>query len=120
MELADSLSKLNQFDAFGLPPGPSVPNPDRASGLDALATRRNERGVAKLKDDEGRAFGYAALAIPELDYYVLLARFPDLNSKDRDTQKRAWQQFCKSEHSLPYRVDASIGKRQRDDGIIVR
>lgn len=109
----------NQFEAFGMPGGPDTPNRARADHLELLKRRRNEQGTAKLKTDGG-AFGYAALSIPELDYYVLVIRFPELNSTDAETQKRAWQKFCRDDASLPYRVDASIGKRQRADGIIVR
>lgn len=114
-----SSKPVNQFNRFGMPGGPSTPNRGRADHLQFLAKRRNGMGPARVQTDEG-SFGYAALSIPELDYYVLVIRYPELNSKDPDEQRKAWQKFCRDDASLPYRVDASIGKRQRADGIIVR
>lgn len=109
----------NQFETFGMPGGPDTPNKGRADHLENLSRRRREQGTAKVSATDG-AFGYAALSIPELDYYVLVVRFPDLRSKDAEIKRKAWQKFCRDDASLPYRVDASIGKRQRADGIIVR
>lgn len=65
-------------------------------------------------------FAYCALSIPELDYRVLLQRFPELNSKDHEEKRKAWLKFAKSPESKPYRVDDSIGKRKPNTGIIVR
>jgi hypothetical protein len=110
---------IHQFNRFGMPGGPSTPNKGRADHLEFLERRRREQGPAKVAAEDG-AFGYAALSIPELDYYVLVIRYPELNSKDADEQRKAWQKFCRSDASLPYRVDASVGKRARADGIIIR
>jgi hypothetical protein len=48
-------------------------------------------------------FGAVLLTIPELDYYVLLARFPDLASQDAEIKTRAWKKFARDPASLPYR-----------------
>lgn len=110
----------DQFAAFGLPPGPSAPNAERKQILNFLEARRREGIRPAVLEDQGDTFGYAALAIPELDYAVLVVRFPDLASKDAEISHRAWKDFARSDASLAYRVDASIGKRQHADGIIIR
>lgn len=45
-----------------------------------------------------------ALSIPQDDYDGLLARNPDLGSRDRQIKRHAWQRFMLSAESLPYRV----------------
>ena len=95
-------------------------NRQRESVLQRLDRRRRDGSRPEVLNSDEGTFGYSALNIPELDYYVLMQRFPELNSKDSDIQKRAWQKFCRDPASLPYRVDDSIGKKQRADGIIIK
>lgn len=125
MALIDTLAELetlHQFDVLGgkLPPGPSAPNPVRAAGMRYFEARRRE-GVApaKLYDERGEAWGCAALAIPELDRAVFRRRFPELDSKDRDTRRLAWAKFMR-DYGARYGVDASIGKRKAASRIIVK
>jgi hypothetical protein len=92
----------SQFKRFGLPAGPSVGNSGRAGHLETLAKFR--AGDAPKRPDLG--FGAVALSIPELDYYVLLHRFPDLASPDGKTKDVAWKKFARDAASLPYRVKA--------------
>lgn len=48
-------------------------------------------------------FGAHLLSIPELDYYVLLERFPDLKSPDAEIKRKAWIKFANSEVGAKYR-----------------
>lgn len=110
----------DQYRAFGLPPGPSSPNPDRRAGLELIARRRNERAApAVLRDDRGESWACGVVLIPVLDHAVHCARNPELNCKDTETRNRAWHKFFR-EFGRFYGLDDSIGKRQRADGIIVR
>jgi hypothetical protein len=110
----------NQFAAFGLPPGSRAPNAQRAAGLELLAARRRSlAGVARLKDERGEDWGFAALAIPELDYAVLRAKNPELDAKDAETRNRAWHKLIR-DYGHVYGVDDSIGKRRNPNGIIVK
>lgn len=110
----------NQFAQFGLPPGPSSPNAQRAAGLELLAARRrSQAGIARLKDERGEDWGYAAVAIPLLDYAVLKTRNPELESKDRDTRNRAWHKLFR-DFGRVYGVDDSIGKRPGTLGVVVK
>lgn len=110
----------DQFRAFGLPPGPSSPNPIRRAGLELLERRRNDRsGPAVLRDERGESWACGVVAIPMQDYALHVANNPELNCKDRDTRNKAWHKFFRDFGRL-YGVDDSIGKRQRADGIIVR
>jgi hypothetical protein len=59
--------------------------------------------------------GSLVLQIPELDYYVLLHRFPELNSTDPTENKNAWNKFLCVPESEPYRVRKRDGKRARRD-----
>jgi hypothetical protein len=116
----DDLKQIkDQYRAFGLPPGPSTPNRERAAGLELLRLRRKDAGPAVLRDERGEAWGCGVLAIPYLDYQVLSARTPELNAKDRETRNRAWRSLMR-ELGHVYGVDASIGRRKRNTGIIVK
>jgi len=122
MDVSELLEKAarNQFEAFGMPPGPDTPNRERAAGLELLAARRKSgAGIARLKDERGEDWGYAAVAIPLLDYAVLRAKNPELDSKDRETRNRAWRKLFK-EFGRVYGVDDSIGKIRNRRGIIVK
>lgn len=46
------------------------------------------------------------LTIPQEDYYNLLKKYPDLNSRDSLTHSLAWKKFMGSAESVPYRVRA--------------
>lgn len=96
------------------------PNHERAALLESLARARADTNTRPATGGDPDPIGYMALAIPPLDYAVITRRFPDLVSKDKEISLKAWKKFCRSPESLPYRTDASIGKRQRYDGIIVR
>ena len=48
-------------------------------------------------------FGAHLLSIPELDYYVLLERFPDLKSPDAEIKRKAWIKFANSPVGEKYR-----------------
>jgi hypothetical protein len=91
---------VSQFRRFGLPSGPVSGNADRAAHLKRLSDMRSGR-EAQPNDLE---FGRCLLSIPELDYAVLLHRFPDLNSRDAETKTRAWKKFARDPASLPYRI----------------
>jgi hypothetical protein len=54
-------------------------------------------GAAKLD------FGAHLLSIPELDYYVLLERFPQLKSLDAEEKRKAWIEFANSPLGEQYR-----------------
>lgn len=97
-----------------------APNADRAAVLELAAKRRAEGARPAAIDAGDGSFAYSALMIPELDYHVLMIKNPDLNSKDAEIQTRAWKKFILSPESLPYRTDASIGRRKETTGIIVK
>ena len=84
---------------FGFPAGPSTGNPGRSRLLNYLSDMRSGRAPAARKLE----WGAALLTIPELDYYVLLQRFPDLASRDAEIKTRAWKKFARDPASLPYR-----------------
>lgn len=87
------------FARFGLPAGPATGNRGRSSHLEFLQRLRTEQ--PKLPDLD---CGAAMLSIPELDYYVLLERFPDLKSPDTEIKRRAWIKLANSEVGRIYRV----------------
>lgn len=93
---------MSQFNRFGLPPGPSRGNPGRAAHLEMLNNRRS--GYDPTKPNPALDFGQVMLSIPELDYYVIINRFPDLASPDAETKTRAWKKFARDDASLPYRL----------------
>lgn len=97
--------KLKQFKTFGFPDGGThVGNKDRARHLAAL--KRIRDGVDPEPNKLGSNGGFAGveLSIPELDYYVLQHRFPDLKSPDHEIRTRAWLKFSNSPEAEPYRV----------------
>jgi hypothetical protein len=49
-------------------------------------------------------WGSTILQIPELDFYVLVKRYPDLMSADAEISTRAYDKFLRSPESEPYRV----------------
>ena len=49
------------------------------------------------------SFGRMALDIPVDHYEVLKLIYPDITCPDAEIKKKAWQAFCLSDESLPYR-----------------
>lgn len=49
-------------------------------------------------------FGRQVLAIPELDHAILIKKYPDLASPDKDIKQRALAKFMASSESAPYKV----------------
>ncbi len=60
---------------------------------------RNGSAPAATKLD----FGAHLLSIPELDYYVLIERFPELKSLDAEIKRKAWIKFANSPLAEQYR-----------------
>lgn len=87
------------FKRFGLPPGPARGNPNRSRLLSHLAAMRDGRAAPATKLD----FAGHLLSIPELDYYVILERFPDLKSPDTEIKRKAWIAFANSPLGAKYR-----------------
>jgi hypothetical protein len=51
------------------------------------------------------------LSIPELHYYRLVKKYPELASRDGETKTRAWRRFLASSEADPYRVrDRSLAR----------
>ena len=44
------------------------------------------------------------LCMPELNYYALIKKYPDLAAPDKDTSLRAWKKFLRTSEADPYRV----------------
>lgn len=95
----------SQFKQFGFPDGGThCGNKDRARHLDGI--RRIREGVDPKPKTLGSKGGFAGmeLSIPELDYYVIVQRFPDLRSKDPQIKRNAWLKFMGDPASEPYRI----------------
>lgn len=60
--------------------------------------RRNPGAVNDL------SFGRLALSIPELDYWHLRKKYPEMFDGDKETRQRALARFCASPESAPYKV----------------
>lgn len=92
----------NQFQRFGFPDGGThTGNRQRAAHL-----KRLEQMRSGYRPGPNNKLGWAGglLSIPELDYYVLTHRFPDLSSPDHEIKRRAWLKFFNSSLSEPYRM----------------
>lgn len=74
------------------------PNELRQSVLNTNKAVRDNGGAGELE------WGRSELHIPELDFYVLVHRFPELNSPDNEIQHKAWKKFLNSPAALPYKV----------------
>lgn len=59
--------------------------------------------LAKDVNIKDLSFGRMALDIPVDHYEVLKLIYPDLACPDAEIKKKAWQAFCISEESLPYK-----------------
>lgn len=65
--------------------------------LDKTIDRAKDVNVKDL------SFGRMALDIPVDHYEVLKLIYPDLVCPDAEIKKKAWQAFCISDESLPYK-----------------
>ncbi len=63
------------------------------------AALRSEPEALKKAD-----WGRWALSIPQDDYEGICLLFPGIRSHDRQEQHKAYQEFMKSDLSIPYRV----------------
>lgn len=82
-----------------------APNPERKRVLELnQSVRQAHEQMAHLD------IGSLVLQIPELDYYVLMRRFPELDSRDAEIQRKAWDKFLRDPRSEPYRVRRNDGK----------
>jgi len=90
--------KENQFRDFGLPRGTRTGNPQRRKGLDYLRSLRARGGL------HHQEWGTVMLSIPELDFYVITKRYPDMLSPDMEIANKAMDKFLRSPESAPYRV----------------
>lgn len=104
----------HQFKEHGMPKGSRKGNAQRKAGLNALQDMRNSGGLGHNE------FGSVVLSIPELDFYVLSRRYPDLVAPDAETNKKAWDRFLASPESAPYRTRTTDRKGViRQSSIIV-
>ena len=65
--------------------------------LDVTINRAKDVNVKDL------SFGRMALDIPTDHYEVLKLIYPDLVCPDAEIKKKAWQAFCISDESIPYK-----------------
>lgn len=86
--------------------------------LRRVQTQPNERALlernAKLRREGGLAdltFAGHELRIPEIAYYALLRKNPDLASHDGQIRRQAWVRFIASAGSLKYRTRDRRGLR---------
>lgn len=101
MDTGPSFSGINmehQFKQFGLPRGPRTGNQRRKRGLNYLQDLRRRGGLGHQE------WASVMLSIPELDFYVLTKRYPDLISPDQQIANKAMDKFLRSPESAPYRV----------------
>jgi len=79
-------------------------NADRARVLEGLKLIRD--GVEAPPKNLGSHGGFAGVLVsmPELDYAVAKALFPDLSSPDWEIRRKAWLAFADSPAGEPYRV----------------
>jgi hypothetical protein len=89
----------SQFKLYGFPSGSKKGNAGRKEVLNLNKELRN------LTNPLGhQPWGSTILQIPELDFYVLVKRYPDLMSADAEISTRAYDKFLRSPESEPYRV----------------
>ena len=81
-------------------------------------TQPNERALlernAKLRREGGLAdltFAGDQLRVPEIAYYQLQKKYPDLASPDGQTRTNAWKKFYASAEADPYRTRDKRGRR---------
>ena len=81
---------------------PVMNNSIRGAILERNKLLRNDT-AKPLKD---LSFGRMMLSFPELDYWHIRKKYPDLFEGPIEDKKRALQKFLRSPESLPYRVQA--------------
>jgi hypothetical protein len=93
---------MSAFDAFKVDPAALHPatRAGRAAHLEFLQLMRDGR----LWKPRRLGWGAVGLSIPEPDYYLLLAEFPELASPDAATSRAAWRAFAWSTASEIYRL----------------
>lgn len=91
---------LSQYRMFGFPnDGTKRGNSDRRGVLE-----QNKRLRNRANPLGHQPWGSSVLHIPELDFYVLARRHPELMSPDAEINKKAWDKFLASSESEPYRI----------------
>jgi hypothetical protein len=90
---------IDALDLFGVPGGPARGNQVRRQVLEQARQLRVD-GTRP-----GTPWAGSELMIPELDYYVLVRRFPDLASPDAEIRLKAWKRFLGTSLADPYRVN---------------
>lgn len=88
------------LDRFRLEDGKIWRHRLQMNRLDILRENVARRGYERRKPD-GLVH---ALTIPEDDLAILVARYPELGSKDREIKHKAWRRFMLSPESEPYRT----------------
>lgn len=73
----------------------------RAAIMDRNAELRKNPGA--IND---LSFGRLAISMPELDYWQLVKRKPELQAPDKQTRDAAWAKWMASAESAPYKVQA--------------
>ena len=70
-----------------------------AAGALATNQKLRQEGVVGKRPDM-----HWTLSLPEFEYYMLIKKYPDLNSPDHEIKTRAWKTYLRSAESKPYRV----------------
>lgn len=96
--------KPNQLERFGLPEDHALKKLARQNRRKHLKYIQQIREGARPKPRDDTALGRVALSIPELDFAILRARFPDLASPDNARRTAAWREFMKGPLAEIYRV----------------
>lgn len=100
---------------------------DKDAAVQRFARQTNDRGaplrsqILELNQTLREAqqqmghldIGSCVMRIPEFDFYLLLRRFPDLNSTDPTENANAWEKFLRSPYSDEYRIRKHDGKQRR-------
>lgn len=109
----DPLAQTEEYKRLGKRVNDAVLNdvPDTGNNLRRRILTLNQRARNSREQMGHFESTSLVLQIPELDYAVLLHRFPELNSPDPTENKNAWDKFLCAPESEPYRVRAHDGKR---------
>lgn len=95
----------SQYKRFGLPEDHALQKLANRNRRNHLAFINEIRQGTRPKPAEMPVMGRVVLSIPELDFYVLKHRFPDLASPDNEIRTRAYKKFLASPLSEPYRIN---------------
>lgn len=79
--------------------------PNEQQLLERNAKLRREGGLADL------TFAGDQLRIPEIAFYALKVKYPDLAAPDGEIRTKAWKRFYASSEADPYRVRDKRGHR---------